>query len=116
MVLDATDDARHFYEKFGFVRVGAVSKYGSEQDFADKGKGPEVVGYRHWTYANETKQRLDKHGAPSCMMARRVIRRNLVGSSACNDCDMKIPRPSLLDQLSNFFVEEKPRLNHLEIL
>jgi hypothetical protein len=113
VVLDATDDARPFYEKFGFVRVGAVSKYGNEQDFANKGKGPEVVGYRHWTYANETKQRLDKHGAPSCMMARRVMRRSLVGSAACNDCEMKIPRPSFLDQLSNFFVKEKPKIEPL---
>lgn len=120
VVLESTADARAFYEKFGFVRVGAVSKYGSEQDFATSGKSPEVVGYRHWTYANETTQRLDKHGAPSCMMARRItpcrsMSEETVPSCllACNECHKKISKPSFLDQLSSYIVEEKPKIEPL---
>lgn len=61
VVLQATPSSFSFYQKFGFVRVGAVAKYGTS---------PRVVGYRHWTYANEAN--LTYHGGPSCMMAKRL--------------------------------------------
>ena len=76
VVLQATDASRTFYEKFGFVRVGAISRYGPRV----KGKRfhdtqvvlSNVVGYRHWTYAHESEVSLGKHGGPSYMMARRI--------------------------------------------
>eukprot|EP00957_Ditylum_brightwellii_P041854 3170075-Ditylum_brightwellii.AAC.1 len=71
VVLQATELSRPFYERFGFVRVGAVTKYESKELFSveqrsnyrhegsnDQQHKPEelsvdelkVVGYRHWTY------------------------------------------------------------------
>lgn len=61
IVLQATESSMSFYEKFGFVRVGAVCKYGDSRN---------VEGYRHWTYADE--QNLAVHGGPSLMMAKRI--------------------------------------------
>lgn len=40
-VLQATEAAVHFYEKRGFVRVGALAKYRDRKDMPD-------VAYRHW--------------------------------------------------------------------
>mmetsp|Transcript_17089 Transcript_17089/g.24170 ORF Transcript_17089/g.24170 Transcript_17089/m.24170 type:complete len:414 (+) Transcript_17089:127-1368(+) len=98
VVLQATDSSRPFYEKFGFVRVGAVSKYGSEQEIFHEA---EIVGYRHWTYANETSQRLDQHGDPSCMMALKLKThtKKLISSEY-----------SFLDEMSRYFVLEKPKI------
>ena len=81
VVLEATETSRPFYEKFGFVRVGAVCKYGKKEDFDDEANVVKETGYRHWTYANETKARLNEHGGPSCMMARRIKRRDNMGRS-----------------------------------
>eukprot|EP00978_Attheya_sp_CCMP212_P012939 scaffold32283_cov54-Attheya_sp.AAC.10 len=89
VVLQATDTSRPFYERFGFVRVGAVTKYGSKEVFTDvlnneatevnlanvakkQGSQAQVVGYRHWTYANESSTGLNKHGGPSYMMALKL--------------------------------------------
>ena len=107
VVLDATDTSRPFYEKFGFVRVGAVCKYGNEKDIVNASGDVEVVGYRHWTYPSETVQRLDVHGAPSCMMVRRIKRYN--PESSCPGCGTKAS-PSFVDELSKFFVRDKPRI------
>jgi len=119
VVLQATELSRPFYERFGFVRVGAVTKYGSKELFSaeqrsnyrhegsnDQQHKPEglsvdelkVVGYRHWTYANETTQRLNKHhGGPSYMMARRVTQENAM-----------VPTKSILDDLSPCISINKP--------
>jgi len=116
IVLQATDLSRTFYEKFGFVRVGALSKYGStgdngevrkvQVDTFEKGdlnpKGnelskAEIVGYRHWTYPNETVSRLSKHGGPSYMMALKL-----------EGCDEPIRGKKILDALENYTVNEKP--------
>ena len=62
-VLQASLNSVLFYEKMGFVRVGAVARY------AQKGQNiakVDTVGYRHWTFAAEDS--LDSHGGPSYMM------------------------------------------------
>lgn len=111
VVLEATETSRPFYEKFGFIRVGAVSKYGDKQDITNQEEQVEIVGYRHWTYANETKARLNEHGAPSCMMARKIERRNS-RNSHCQSCG-SVSKPSFIDTLANYFVPEKPTIQPL---
>jgi hypothetical protein len=115
VVLQATDSSRPFYEKFGFVRVGAVSKYGDAQDFiSDSNVNVEEVGYRHWTYANETSQRLDEHGAPSIMMARRIIRQKLETSCASDGSNSDNQKTtSFMNELSPYIVSEKPAIQSL---
>lgn len=113
VVLEATESARPFYEKFGFVRVGAVCKYGNEKDVVSENGEVQIVGYRHWTYANESEQRVDAHGAPSCMMARRVKRRSPESLGIhCQSCG-KRTKPSFVDELSKYFVCEKPKIEPL---
>ncbi len=113
VVLEATESARPFYEKFGFIRVGAVCKYGNEKDVVSENGEVQIVGYRHWTYANESEQRVDAHGAPSCMMARRVKRRSpeSLGPN-CLNC-RKRTKPSFVDELAKYFVCEKPKIEPL---
>eukprot|EP00586_Coscinodiscus_wailesii_P008117 CAMPEP_0172522436 /NCGR_PEP_ID=MMETSP1066-20121228/293123_1 /TAXON_ID=671091 /ORGANISM="Coscinodiscus wailesii, Strain CCMP2513" /LENGTH=683 /DNA_ID=CAMNT_0013305435 /DNA_START=309 /DNA_END=2360 /DNA_ORIENTATION=- len=89
VVLQATETSYKFYEKFGFQRVGAVTRYGGR-----KGRGRPIVGYRHWTFPNERHWR--NYGGPSYMMARRI------GGSEGGF--------SFLDALSECFVSEKPRI------
>ncbi|GMH63142.1 hypothetical protein TrLO_g13783 [Triparma laevis f. longispina] len=88
VVLQATPSSLTFYERFGFVRVGAVCKYATNPN--------SIVGYRHWTYKDE--KHLSKHGGPSYMMAidLKILRRkNRVGlKKLCKD----------------YFVEEKPNI------
>lgn len=111
VVLEATETSRPFYEKFGFVRVGAVCKYGKKEDFDDEANGVEETGYRHWTYANESKARLNEHGGPSCMMARKILKRDAMGQSHCQSCGKEIP--SFIDKLANYFVTKKPVIQPL---
>lgn len=55
VVLQATPLSVAFYERFGFVRVGAVCRYANNPG--------HIVGYRHWTYKDE--KHLSKvRGAP----------------------------------------------------
>lgn len=110
-VLEATETSRPFYEKFGFVRVGAVCKYGKQEDVTDKSNSVEETGYRHWTYANETKARLNEHGGPSCMMARKIQKRDKMGRSHCQTCGKELP--SFIDKLANYFVTKKPIIEPL---
>lgn len=104
-VLQATDQSRPFYEKFGFTRVGAISKYGTAQDMSSGDSqltdgAPPIVGYRHWAHAHETTKLLDKHGGPSYMMAKRID-----VSTTTNE--------SIIDSLAGFFVEGKPKIQPL---
>ena len=94
VVLQATDFSRSFYEKFGFKRVGCVTRYGTH---------PHLVGYRHWTYADE--KNLNVHGGPSYMMAIRV-----------KDFNLKNPhneKETFLDFVSKFTVDKKPKIQPL---
>ncbi len=112
VVLEATNTSRPFYEKFGFVRVGAVCKYGKQEDFVGDANSVEITGYRHWTYANESKARLNEHGGPSWMMARRIKKRDAtMANNHCQGCGRD--SRSFLDQLSTYFVSKKPEIKPL---
>ena len=112
VVLQATETARPFYEKHGFVRVGAVSKYGSEKDVAGVTNSVDEVGYRHWTYANETDERLTQHGAPSIMMALKLRDQRVNEQIACSDRNL-FKSTSILQELTTLFVSCKPKIEHL---
>lgn len=92
VVLQATETSRPFYEKLGFCRVGAVARYLRNKD---KNTLRNVVGYRHWTYADE--KNLEYHGRPSIMMAIRIDN----------------SWPPLLDIFQNYFVDDKPKIHKL---
>lgn len=100
IVLQATEGSKRFYEKMGFVRVGAVCRYRWAGHCSQKnssqttgaitaatatgtkdGTGPasattvresSLNGYCHWTYTNESSKSLDAHGGPSVMMCLRL--------------------------------------------
>jgi hypothetical protein len=84
VVLQATEGSRAFYEKFGFVRVGAVCRYGTtNSSTSQRMKQPPGTlhfpnldtpeqGYRHWTHANESQKSLNLHGGPSYMMCLKL--------------------------------------------
>lgn len=109
IVLQATDASRTFYEKFGFVRVGAISRYGPRvkgKQFVDPQAAlSDVVGYRHWTYAHESEKSLGKHGGPSYMMALRVERPAAEERNGQGD--------SHLEMMLNEAVSEKPKVKQL---
>ena len=101
-VVCATPGAATFYERHGFVRVGAIARYidpeRSAPQSSKKGKRKSAGGgggaaassssapdspddrpvkpwqaYRHWAWGDERRESLrDNHGEPSYMMARRV--------------------------------------------
>lgn len=107
VVLQATDTSRTFYEKFGFVRVGAISRYGprtkGRKAFNDQ-ELSDIVGYRHWTYAHESEQSLGKHGGPSYMMALRLGR--LTGKEEDESA-------TFLATMKKFSVVDKPKVKQL---
>lgn len=96
VVMQATEGSRKFYEKMGFVRVGAVCRYRwagystkktGVATAATTGKNPGLndadpkstidppstfYGYRHWTYTNESCKSLNAHGGPSIMMCLKL--------------------------------------------
>ena len=92
VVLQATEFSKPFYEKFGFKRVGCVTRYG---------KHPHLVGYRHWTYADE--KNLVVHGGPSYMMAIRV--KDFFHNN----------QKRLLDIVAKHTVDEKPKILPLPV-
>merc|ERR1712226_296836 len=107
VVLQATDSSRTFYEKFGFIRVGAISRYGPRA----KGRRPsnyspslsEIVGYRHWTYAHESERSLGKHGGPSYMMVLRIDR----------SFALRAESGLFLEKIMKHSVAEKPKVKQL---
>ena len=107
VVLQATDSSKTFYERFGFVRVGAVCRYGK----SDGVLGDEPIqGYRHWTHANESERSLQKHGGPSCMMCLKLPSSEDTAGE-CSSCGSAAP--SFLDQMLKIVVDEKPKITHL---
>lgn len=100
VVLQATEGSRKFYEKMGFVRVGAVCRYRwaeycrSKAGTVNAATGKKAAlpkmnfkyvdsmsaidppttlhGYRHWTFTNESVKSLDAHGGPSVMMCLKL--------------------------------------------
>lgn len=126
IVMQATDASRTFYERFGFVRVGAVCRYGTNggpagssiavgQPKAEGSAAPtetDIVGYRHWTYANE--RNLETYGGPSYMMALRLPTDDALEVSAeCPKCASEVQAPSVIEQLKALAVNEKPKITQL---
>eukprot|EP00544_Gedaniella_sp_CCMP2646_P002464 CAMPEP_0202507654 /NCGR_PEP_ID=MMETSP1361-20130828/51841_1 /ASSEMBLY_ACC=CAM_ASM_000849 /TAXON_ID=210615 /ORGANISM="Staurosira complex sp., Strain CCMP2646" /LENGTH=895 /DNA_ID=CAMNT_0049141793 /DNA_START=1 /DNA_END=2688 /DNA_ORIENTATION=+ len=120
IVMQATDASKTFYERFGFLRVGAVCRYGinngrggaSTSQAAAGATETDIVGYRHWTYANE--RNLDTYGGPSYMMALRLPSDDsLEAQSECPVCSSEVQKPSVIEQLKAFAVDEKPKIAQL---
>ena len=124
VVLQATDASMTFYERFGFVRVGAVCRYGMngtqqtgsavpEGQQPQEAKETDLVGYRHWTYANE--RNLDTYGGPSYMMALRLPSDDstAVAAPECPNCSSEVQKPTVIEQLKAVAVEEKPKITQL---
>ena len=80
-----------------------------------------VVGYRHWTHANESERSLQKHGGPSYMMCLKLPERassrsveELVECHQCGGSQPKADDMSFTDQmLAILGVERKPRVENL---
>jgi len=119
VVLEATEASRPFYERLGFVRVGALAKYGTEEQVVGGGERSsedgvinvgevEVQGYSHWAPADMPKELLKKRGPPSCMMGRTLL------SAYCLSGSGRIkPWPfhgSFGEQLADHFIKEKPAI------
>ena len=122
VVLQATDQSKSFYEKYGFVRVGAVCRYrlsgsGGGLDTLPEEEEP-MEGYRHWTHANESEQSLQQHGGPSYMMCLPLPPRPNVSevhhASSCSTCGGgAMRRPSFMDRLLSLAVDVKPTIEPL---
>jgi len=106
VVLQATDSSKTFYERFGFVRVGAVCRY------TEKDTSP-LVGYRHWTHANESETSLEMHGGPSYMMCLKLPRQHEDGCPSCGRPAEERKQPSFLDAMLQLVVEDKPTIEQL---
>ncbi|KAG7363686.1 hypothetical protein IV203_027047 [Nitzschia inconspicua] len=116
VVLQATESSRSFYEQFGFVRVGAICRYGQNNDTSNslgdtKRQGETALensindkidhvpyqGYRHWTHANESQTSLELHGGPSYMMVLSLPPK-----------ESDIPLDCLFQYMSQIQVSHKP--------
>ena len=51
-----------------FSTVSVAGTRNKTDDEDDDEENPPIVGYRHWTHANESDASLQMHGGPSCMM------------------------------------------------
>jgi hypothetical protein len=70
VLLQATNESKTFYERFGFIRVGAICRYANNT--ALNNEEESLVGYRHWTHPNESDASLQLHGGPSYMMCLKL--------------------------------------------
>lgn len=128
VVLQATEGSRSFYEKVGFVRVGAICRYRwaeyctnkmgfdgtpteekpdlNKIEFKDIDPKPDADpptfhGYRHWTYTNESCKSLDAHGGPSVMMCLKL---------EDNEKQMKKHQQTVSGFLKPHLVDAKPNI------
>ena len=69
VVLQATENAVPFYEKYGFMRVGAVAQYAG---VCSKTGKAQVMGYRHWISDAQSEMEGSFLEKPSYMMAKRL--------------------------------------------
>jgi hypothetical protein len=108
VVLQATEASKSFYERFGFVRVGAVCRY-----LAGEKEAP-VQGYRHWTHANESESSLHLHGGPSYMMCLKLPEPDSL-DEGCFSCGRPVDemKPSFLKDMLTLAVEQKPTIELL---
>lgn len=107
VILQATDASKGFYERFGFVRVGAVCRYSSNVPSSEN----PLVGYRHWTHPNESDASLQLHGGPSYMMCLKLP----IECACCGraKCDVS-PDNSFLEAMSRrAATEHKPTVGQL---
>jgi hypothetical protein len=110
VVLQATDQSKTFYERFGFVRVGAVCRYGKQLP----GHQPdEMDSYRHWTHANESERSLKKHGGPSYMMCLKLPVSDVISNCSCGRPVDMANEKSLLEEMLTLSVERKPTIEQL---
>ena len=107
VVLQATDTSKGFYERFGFVRVGAVCRYSSNVPSSEN----PLVGYRHWTHPNESDASLQLHGGPSFMMCLKLP----LGCSSCGraNCDVASENSFLEVMIRSAATEQKPTVEQL---
>jgi hypothetical protein len=111
VVLQATDSSKSFYERFGFIRVGAVCMYMGQD--ASKQADNELVGYRHWTHANESQTSLHLHGGPSYMMCLKLPTGITQCCSGCRLPNSLQKRPSFLEAMLSLQVLRKPAITSL---
>ena len=133
VVLQATESSRPFYERFGFKRVGAICRYHTSQAVKAASQIPKakpevkpvsgvlpstealiqpqpvpeeppIVGYRHWTHANESDASLQMHGGPSYMMCLPIP----PPSEECNMCG---ETALFLQSMMKLAVPEKPTIS-----
>mmetsp|Transcript_1550 Transcript_1550/g.2686 ORF Transcript_1550/g.2686 Transcript_1550/m.2686 type:complete len:907 (+) Transcript_1550:151-2871(+) len=121
VVLQATEGSRSFYERFGFVRVGAVCSYDATttssntntitatdttdhtpETLSASSSTPSLQGYRHWTHPNESQKSLDLHGGPSYMMCLKLP-----------DPQDNVPIGNLTETMKQYQVDEKPIVKSL---
>lgn len=102
----ATNNSIPFYERFGFVRVGAVARYSKRKTGLG---GGEIVGYRHWLATDEELHPSDK---PSYMMARRLKRHPTTRSGARNDPTASFLRAPLTTLLPQYLCKRVPVVQH----
>ncbi|GKY99969.1 hypothetical protein MPSEU_000950500 [Mayamaea pseudoterrestris] len=108
VVLQSTEQSKTFYERFGFIRVGAICQY----DLPDA-KGLSH-GYRHWTHANESETSLELHGGPSYMMCLKLPDANKIDS--CLNCGRSIAESNsyeFLKAMLSLEVAMKPTVEQL---
>jgi hypothetical protein len=106
VVLQATDSSKSFYERFGFVRVGAVCRYLAGEQEA------QVMGYRHWTHANESESSLQMHGGPSYMMCLKLPESMEEVFSSCGQ-PVDETKASFLQEMLALSVDQKPTIELL---
>lgn len=95
VVVQATANSIAFYERHGFVRVGAVARYSRRR----AGGAAETVGYRHWLATDEELHSSDK---PSYMMARAMPPPPRAGAAP--------PKDSLLARLPSLVPKRLPTI------
>lgn len=117
VALQATEQSKPFYERFGFIRVGAICQYG-KPELQPNGEQRElsVMGYRHWTHANESERSLQKHGGPSYMMCLKLPDRAEM-KPVGDDCALcgcpSRPKASFVERMLALRVDSKPRVEQL---
>eukprot|EP00977_Amphora_coffeiformis_P003436 scaffold638_cov168-Amphora_coffeaeformis.AAC.18 len=107
VVLQATDASKGFYERFGFVRVGAVCRYSSNVPSSEN----PLVGYRHWTHPNESDASLQLHGGPSYMMCLKLPLECISCGRA--NCDVASENSFLEVMIRSSATELKPTVEQL---
>ena len=111
VVLQCTEQSKTFYQRFGFVRVGAICQYGLP---SVDGSPHPVMGYRHWTHANESEKSLELHGGPSYMMCLKLPDTDI--EDACLNCGRSMAEsnnPSFMKTILSLQVDSKPTVEQL---